>query len=389
MRLLSQTLCLCLVLAVCHTAPPNLDVMLKDQPENHKPCHQHKDKVKGKSPGGQPMPGAFVPQCNEHGHYEPLQCHGSTGHCWCVDSRGEERAGTRKGPGSGKPNCDVPDQPENHKPCWQYKDKVKGKSPGGQPMAGAFVPQCNEHGHYEPLQCHGSTGHCWCVDSLGEERGGTRKGPECGKPNCDVQGNVTEDTRRESCSQAPLDAVTSVNHNKTLAFRGDNYMQIDQQSCDGWRAFPIVDSFKDLHGNVTAAFSYTGQLHLIKGEQVFVYTYNGEQFELVEGFPKPLKDELGINGPLDAAFVCGEESVLHVIKGKQMFDVELTATPRGVVGEVPLPFHKLDAATCSLKGITVFVGPEHFKYTSPMNLAFSRISPIPHKTSLKMFGCSH
>ena len=32
---------------------------------------------------------------------------------------------------------------------------------------GAFVPQCDGAGQYEPLQCHGSTGYCWCVDTAG------------------------------------------------------------------------------------------------------------------------------------------------------------------------------------------------------------------------------
>uniref|UniRef100_A0A3B4U5M5 Thyroglobulin type-1 domain-containing protein n=1 Tax=Seriola dumerili TaxID=41447 RepID=A0A3B4U5M5_SERDU len=48
----------------------------------------------------------------------------------------------------------------------------------GFPLYGAFVPQCEEDGQYTPLQCHGSTGHCWCVDSNGEERRGTRTAAE-------------------------------------------------------------------------------------------------------------------------------------------------------------------------------------------------------------------
>ena len=34
-------------------------------------------------------------------------------------------------------------------------------SPG---LLGAFVPQCEADGSFSQIQCHGSTGYCWCVD---------------------------------------------------------------------------------------------------------------------------------------------------------------------------------------------------------------------------------
>ncbi|KAL0985520.1 hypothetical protein UPYG_G00157950 [Umbra pygmaea] len=551
--------------------------------DHPRPCEQHKN-----SPDGKPMLGAFVPQCDKNGQYKPLQCHGSTGHCWCVDSKGQEKPGSRKGPGAGKVNCDIPERP---KTCKQHKESITTTSQDGAPIVGAFVPDCDFHGQYKPLQCHSSTGYCWCVDSTGQERPGSRKGPGMGPVNCDVPGpvdrcqemefdaitpdangvtyffkgdhmwigfhgpselinasykevddyrhlgnidaafslhqpdaknhqhtfffldnkvfsyqgrnhalekgfpkdisevfpgvpdhldaavecpkgdclrdsviffkgndvfhfdtqtknvktsqwthlpkctsamrwlnqyycfhghqftkfhpwsgtvtgkypkdardyfmkcpnfgHVTENTERESCSQAPLDAVTSDDDKRTLAFRGDIYLQKNSERYDGWRSFPIADSFKDLQGNVTAAFSYAGQLYIIKKEQVFTYKYSGEQYQLVEGFPKPLKAELGIDGPLDAAFVCGEESSLHVIKGNKMFEIQMTSTPRVVVKDFLLPFPKVDATICSPKGIRVFLGANYVEFQSPKLLAFSRIKPLPHKTSQQMFGCGH
>ena len=48
---------------------------------------------------------------------------------------------------------------------------------------------------------------------------------------------------------------------------------------------------------------------------MFAYK-SGEQYQLVEGYPKTLQEELGMEGPLDATFVCGDYSILHVIKGR-------------------------------------------------------------------------
>uniref|UniRef100_A0A8C2WKY9 Thyroglobulin type-1 domain-containing protein n=1 Tax=Cyclopterus lumpus TaxID=8103 RepID=A0A8C2WKY9_CYCLU len=49
----------------------------------------------------------------------------------------------------------------------------------GYPVVGAYVPQCEDNGQYTASQCHGSTGHCWCVDGNGQERAGTRTPPGC------------------------------------------------------------------------------------------------------------------------------------------------------------------------------------------------------------------
>lgn len=100
------------------------------QPERAKTqCEHHRDSVRTSSPEGYPTVGAYVPQCDDNGLYRPLQvnyillqvkyhmsnlafkasslqCHGSSGYCWCVDSSGEEREGTRVEPGSPTVDCD-------------------------------------------------------------------------------------------------------------------------------------------------------------------------------------------------------------------------------------------------------------------------------------------
>jgi len=55
-------------------------------------------------------------------------------------------------------------------------------------MVGAFLPSCKLNGDYEEVQCHGSTGFCWCVDKLGNELPGTRTREE---PNCTLSGMVS------------------------------------------------------------------------------------------------------------------------------------------------------------------------------------------------------
>ena len=51
-----------------------------------------------------------------------------------------------------------------------------------QPLDGAFIPQCNKDGKYKQVQCHGSTGYCWCVHDNGKKRKETEvrfKQPNC------------------------------------------------------------------------------------------------------------------------------------------------------------------------------------------------------------------
>ncbi|XP_078657518.1 uncharacterized protein LOC144903355 isoform X14 [Branchiostoma floridae x Branchiostoma belcheri] len=61
------------------------------------------------------------------------------------------------------------------------QDRLEAKASG---LIGQYVPQCTEDGRYRPLQCHASTGYCWCVDELGETIEGTKAGRGI-VPSCD------------------------------------------------------------------------------------------------------------------------------------------------------------------------------------------------------------
>ncbi|XP_057685264.1 nidogen-2 isoform X2 [Corythoichthys intestinalis] len=185
------------------------DCSKPDEPDHAKThCEHHRDSSQATSPEGYPIVGAFVPQCDSNGHYTPLQCHGSTGHCWCVDSHGQERPGTRTPPGTTPTNCAHQEEPGRLKShCEQHRDSVQTTSPEGYPLVGAFVPQCDANGQYTPQQCHGSSGHCWCVNNKGEERSGTRTPPgttpvDCEKPerpksHCELHRDSIQTTSSE------------------------------------------------------------------------------------------------------------------------------------------------------------------------------------------------
>uniref|UniRef100_A0A3B3BB47 Thyroglobulin type-1 domain-containing protein n=1 Tax=Oryzias melastigma TaxID=30732 RepID=A0A3B3BB47_ORYME len=69
-------------------------------------CELHRDSLQDREGVGI---GSHIPQCDSDGRYRQLQCHGSTGYCWCVDSSGQERQGTRTPPGTTPTDyCDKP-----------------------------------------------------------------------------------------------------------------------------------------------------------------------------------------------------------------------------------------------------------------------------------------
>ncbi|XP_062865378.1 hemopexin [Trichomycterus rosablanca] len=181
-----------------------------------------------------------------------------------------------------------------------------------------------------------------------------------------------------------LDAITTDNTGKSYAFIGNSYIRLDTHR-DGIHPFPIVRLWKEVSGHVDAVFSYSGKLYIIQGDQIYIYK-SAVHYTLIEGYPKPIKEELGIQGPVDAAFVCNEH-VVHVIQGRKMLDIDLEATPRLFKRESFLPFPKTDAATCSTDGVQLYVGAEYYKYQSPELLAMSKINPVPQKISSEKFAC--
>ncbi|XP_063804473.1 nidogen-2 [Pseudophryne corroboree] len=131
----------------------------------------------GSQPRGARPIGGFIPECDEEGNYIPRQCHGGTGHCWCVDQNGVEIAGTRRPHGSGTPQCSIPEPTQRPQTmCERWKQSLLDHY-GGTPSAEHYIPQCDAYGDFTPLQCHGNSGYCWCVDKDGRELEGSRTQP--------------------------------------------------------------------------------------------------------------------------------------------------------------------------------------------------------------------
>uniref|UniRef100_A0A3Q4GEC2 SPARC related modular calcium binding 1 n=1 Tax=Neolamprologus brichardi TaxID=32507 RepID=A0A3Q4GEC2_NEOBR len=168
----------------------------------------------------------FIPECNEDGTFAQVQCHTLTGYCWCVTSDGKPvsgssvhnrtpvcsgnfrefmgtHAGTSGLSGSvtdkppGPPNTDRkvsfrffltlnPD--DGSKPTPTMETHVPPEGDGNvflillekvpscdqerqsaleealqNPREAIFIPDCGPGGLYKAVQCHQSTGYCWCV----------------------------------------------------------------------------------------------------------------------------------------------------------------------------------------------------------------------------------
>ncbi|XP_068005190.1 nidogen-2 isoform X1 [Melanerpes formicivorus] len=149
------------------------------------PCQHEQLYPREVPPGPSPVGEGHVPQCDEEGRYRPLQCHSSTGYCWCVDAAGQEIAGTRTAPGSTPPRCGSPAEAiQQLTPCEHERLYPRAVPPGPSPVGEGHMPQCDKEGRYRPLQCHSSTGYCWCVDAAGQEIAGTRTAPGSTPPRC-------------------------------------------------------------------------------------------------------------------------------------------------------------------------------------------------------------
>ncbi|XP_062904848.1 nidogen-2 isoform X5 [Mobula hypostoma] len=181
------------------TGQPRCEVPASDRPKSA--CEQQREWTEAEMSLRGPLLGVHIPQCDDEGNFRPMQCHSSTGHCWCVDENGREVAGTRTAPGSAQPRCGLPASERPKSACEQQRERLQAEGSQHGLLVGLYIPQCDDEGNFRPMQCHGSTGYCWCVYENGQEVAGTRTAPGTGQPRCEVPTLTTSERRKTACEE--------------------------------------------------------------------------------------------------------------------------------------------------------------------------------------------
>ncbi|XP_073204590.1 SPARC-related modular calcium-binding protein 1 isoform X7 [Lepidochelys kempii] len=118
-----------------------------------------------------PQEAVFIPECNEDGSFTQVQCHTYTGYCWCVTPDGKPISGSSVQNKTPVCSGSVTDKPSSQGNSGR-KEKVHSCDQERQsaleearqnPREGIVIPECAPGGLYKPVQCHQSTGYCWCV----------------------------------------------------------------------------------------------------------------------------------------------------------------------------------------------------------------------------------
>ncbi|XP_028639320.1 SPARC-related modular calcium-binding protein 2 [Grammomys surdaster] len=193
----------------------------------------------------------FIPECNDDGTYSQVQCHSYTGYCWCVTPNGRPISGTavahktprcpgsineklpqREGAGKAddaaapaletQPQGDEEDIASRYPTLWteqvksrQNKTNKNSASSCDQEHQSALeeakqpkndnvvIPECAHGGLYKPVQCHPSTGYCWCVlVDTGRPIPGTSTRYE--QPKCDNTARAHPAKARDLYKNRPL-----------------------------------------------------------------------------------------------------------------------------------------------------------------------------------------
>ena len=82
---------------IVHILTKNIPSLVETRPQSK--CEKERAAVEN----GPLLLGQFTPQCEKDGSYSKVQCHNSTGYCWCVDGDGNKLVETEVR--FKRPNC--------------------------------------------------------------------------------------------------------------------------------------------------------------------------------------------------------------------------------------------------------------------------------------------
>ncbi|XP_075054555.1 hemopexin [Mixophyes fleayi] len=198
--------------------------------------------------------------------------------------------------------------------------------------------------------------------------------------------NATLMSIKNRCSNRTFEAFSSDDKSRAYAFRGGWYFRLDS-SKDGWHAWPVSHSWRNLQGVVDAAFSFENRMYFIQGSEVSVYSTD-QIYIPVAGYPKPIQEEWELPGVTEvhAAFTCPHSSDLYIIKGNKLTLVDLK-TRKQSGGARTIIHQEVDSAMCNVHGLYIFRGQSFYHYKNVEELLTSTQAPAPGNIASYFLDC--
>ncbi|XP_040282632.1 hemopexin isoform X2 [Bufo bufo] len=198
--------------------------------------------------------------------------------------------------------------------------------------------------------------------------------------------NATLMSIKDRCSNRSFEAFSSDDKSWTYAYRGGWFFRLDT-SKDGWHAWPLSHTWKNLQGTVDAVFNHENRMYFIQGSQVIVYI-SDQMYIPVLGYPKPIQEEWEVSGvtAVDAAFTCPHSSDLYLLRGNKLILVDLNMRKRS--GEDRTIIHAdVDSAMCNTHGLYLFHGQTFYHYKNVEELLSSKVAPAPGNIASYFLDC--
>ncbi|XP_078078817.1 hemopexin-like [Mustelus asterias] len=198
---------------------------------------------------------------------------------------------------------------------------------------------------------------------------------------------TSADSIYNRCSNRSFDEFSEDQLGRMYAFRDNLFFRLDSGR-DGWHPWSTNSSWSSLHGKIDGVFTWDKKMYFIQGPQLFIYKADA-QYTLIEGYPKPVREELGIHSAdVSATFICPGTSKLYVILGNQVQTINLEQTPRTLDNGFRIGHPHVDGAICNVNGVYLFIGTKYYKYDSVGDLTSWTNTPDPRSISRDFMSCA-